>query len=152
MQRKLQPFYGKMLFRGSIWVVTSTVGSPLLFNFADPFLQVSSSSRYICTGNTKSSGNRRHFLGCSWHHIRCFCYYVVLLLLPAHYLSWMLQKRDFKEYPDSSDNHFALNCLLRSLLTAAELRIHAETERGDNDTIKMPNGQKMKIDGKTCCS
>ena len=30
------------------------------------------------------------------------------------------------------------------------LRIHEETERGDNDTVKMPNGQKVKIDGKTC--
>jgi complex III assembly factor LYRM7 len=32
----------------------------------------------------------------------------------------------------------------------AELRIHEHTERGDNDTIKMPNGQKVVIDGKTC--
>jgi complex III assembly factor LYRM7 len=31
-----------------------------------------------------------------------------------------------------------------------ELRIHDETERGDNDTVKMPNGQKVVIDGKTC--
>ena len=32
----------------------------------------------------------------------------------------------------------------------AELRIHEHTERGDNDTVKMPNGQKIVIDGKTC--
>jgi hypothetical protein len=32
----------------------------------------------------------------------------------------------------------------------AELRIHEHTERGDNDTVKMPNGQKVVIDGKTC--
>lgn len=31
-----------------------------------------------------------------------------------------------------------------------ELRIHEETERGDNDTVNMPNGQKVVIDGKTC--
>jgi len=31
-----------------------------------------------------------------------------------------------------------------------ELRIHEKTERGDNDTIKMPNGQKVVIDGKKC--
>lgn len=31
-----------------------------------------------------------------------------------------------------------------------ELRIHKDTERGDNDTVKMPNGQKVVIDGKTC--
>ncbi|TVY30634.1 Mitochondrial zinc maintenance protein, mitochondrial [Lachnellula hyalina] len=31
-----------------------------------------------------------------------------------------------------------------------ELRIHEKTERGDNDTIKMPNGQKVVLDGKTC--
>ncbi len=31
-----------------------------------------------------------------------------------------------------------------------ELRIHEETERGDNDTVKMPTGQKVVIDGKTC--
>jgi len=31
-----------------------------------------------------------------------------------------------------------------------KLRIHAETERGDNDTVNMPNGQKVVIDGKTC--
>jgi complex III assembly factor LYRM7 len=30
------------------------------------------------------------------------------------------------------------------------LRIHEHTERGDNDTVKMPNGQKVVIDGKTC--
>jgi len=30
------------------------------------------------------------------------------------------------------------------------LRIHEQTERGDNDTVKMPNGQKVVIDGKTC--
>ncbi|RYO91720.1 hypothetical protein DL766_004382 [Monosporascus sp. MC13-8B] len=33
-----------------------------------------------------------------------------------------------------------------------KLRIHEDTERGDNDTIKMPNGNKVKVDGKTCCS
>ncbi|KAI5924615.1 hypothetical protein F4810DRAFT_664404 [Camillea tinctor] len=33
---------------------------------------------------------------------------------------------------------------------AYKLRIHKDTERGDNDTIKMPNGTKVKIDGKTC--
>jgi len=31
-----------------------------------------------------------------------------------------------------------------------KLRIHEQTERGDNDTIKMPNGQKVVLDGKTC--
>lgn len=31
-----------------------------------------------------------------------------------------------------------------------ELRIHEHTERGDNDTIKMPNGKKVVIDGKKC--
>ena len=31
-----------------------------------------------------------------------------------------------------------------------ELRIHKDTERGDNDTIKLPNGKTVKIDGKTC--
>jgi len=31
-----------------------------------------------------------------------------------------------------------------------KLRIHEDTERGDNDTVKMPNGQKVVIDGKTC--
>jgi len=31
-----------------------------------------------------------------------------------------------------------------------KLRIHEETERGDNDTVKMPNGQTVVIDGKTC--
>ncbi|KAI0010766.1 hypothetical protein F4779DRAFT_616202 [Xylariaceae sp. FL0662B] len=31
-----------------------------------------------------------------------------------------------------------------------KLRIHEETERGDNDTVKFPNGQTVKIDGKTC--
>lgn len=32
----------------------------------------------------------------------------------------------------------------------AGLRIHEETERGDNDTIKMPGGQTVTIDGKKC--
>jgi complex III assembly factor LYRM7 len=32
----------------------------------------------------------------------------------------------------------------------AELRIHEHTERGDNDTIKMPNGKTVVIDGKKC--
>jgi complex III assembly factor LYRM7 len=36
------------------------------------------------------------------------------------------------------------------LINPAELRIHEDTERGDNDTVKMPNGQKVVIDGKTC--
>jgi len=31
-----------------------------------------------------------------------------------------------------------------------KLRIHEETERGDNDSIKMPNGKRVVIDGKTC--
>ncbi|KAI6086529.1 hypothetical protein F4821DRAFT_128751 [Hypoxylon rubiginosum] len=33
-----------------------------------------------------------------------------------------------------------------------KLRIHEDTERGDNDTVKMPDGKTVKIDGKTCCS
>lgn len=39
---------------------------------------------------------------------------------------------------------------LADCVTATELRIHEHTERGDNDTIKMPNGQKVVIDGKRC--
>ncbi|KAI0101101.1 hypothetical protein F4814DRAFT_105692 [Daldinia grandis] len=31
-----------------------------------------------------------------------------------------------------------------------KLRIHEDTERGDNDTVKLPNGQTAIIDGKTC--
>ncbi|KAM0133401.1 hypothetical protein ACHAP3_005925 [Botrytis cinerea] len=31
-----------------------------------------------------------------------------------------------------------------------KLNIHEHTERGDNDTIKMPNGKNVTIDGKTC--
>jgi len=31
-----------------------------------------------------------------------------------------------------------------------KLRIHDKTERGDNDTVRMPNGQTVVIDGKTC--
>ncbi|RDL41488.1 Uncharacterized protein BP5553_01467 [Venustampulla echinocandica] len=31
-----------------------------------------------------------------------------------------------------------------------KLRMHDRTERGDNDTIKMPNGKTVVIDGKTC--
>lgn len=31
-----------------------------------------------------------------------------------------------------------------------KLRIHDKTERGDNDTVKMPSGKKVIIDGKTC--
>jgi len=31
-----------------------------------------------------------------------------------------------------------------------KLRIHEHTERGDNDTVKMPNGKRVTIDGKTC--
>ncbi|CAG8981472.1 hypothetical protein HYALB_00003043 [Hymenoscyphus albidus] len=38
----------------------------------------------------------------------------------------------------------------REVLFYTELRIHEKTERGDNDTIKMPNGQKVVIDGKPC--
>ncbi|KAI1391806.1 uncharacterized protein F4822DRAFT_105731 [Hypoxylon trugodes] len=30
------------------------------------------------------------------------------------------------------------------------LRIHEDTERGDNDTVKFPGGKTVKIDGKTC--
>jgi hypothetical protein len=37
-----------------------------------------------------------------------------------------------------------------TMLTRAELRIHEHTERGDNDTVKMPNGQTVVIDGKKC--
>jgi complex III assembly factor LYRM7 len=39
---------------------------------------------------------------------------------------------------------------IRILTTSLELRIHEHTERGDNDTIKMPNGKKVVIDGKKC--
>ena len=35
-------------------------------------------------------------------------------------------------------------------LIIAELRIHEHTERGDNDTIKMPNGKTVVVDGKKC--
>lgn len=31
-----------------------------------------------------------------------------------------------------------------------KLNIHEHTERGDNDTIKMPDGKTVVIDGKTC--
>jgi len=31
-----------------------------------------------------------------------------------------------------------------------KLRIHEHTERGDNDTVKLANGQRVVIDGKTC--
>ncbi|KAI0020028.1 hypothetical protein F4780DRAFT_779951 [Xylariomycetidae sp. FL0641] len=31
-----------------------------------------------------------------------------------------------------------------------KLRIHKDTERGDNDSVKFPNGKTVKIDGKTC--
>jgi len=31
-----------------------------------------------------------------------------------------------------------------------KLRIHKDTERGDNDTVKMPDGKSVIIDGKTC--
>jgi len=31
-----------------------------------------------------------------------------------------------------------------------KLRIHEHTERGDNDTIKMPDGKIVTIDGKKC--
>ncbi|TVY85600.1 Mitochondrial zinc maintenance protein, mitochondrial, partial [Lachnellula willkommii] len=40
--------------------------------------------------------------------------------------------------------------LLEIINGDVELRIHEQTERGDNDTIKMPNGQKVVLDGKTC--
>lgn len=36
------------------------------------------------------------------------------------------------------------------IITLLGLRIHEDTERGDNDTVKMPNGQMVKIDGKKC--
>lgn len=32
----------------------------------------------------------------------------------------------------------------------SELRIHKDTERGDNDTIKAPGGGTLRIDGRTC--
>jgi hypothetical protein len=54
----------------------------------------------------------------------------ILRLLKAYYADFSVQK----------------------LTLVAELRIHEETERGDNDSIKMPNGQKVKIEGKKCCS
>ncbi len=41
-------------------------------------------------------------------------------------------------------------CFLLKLKWALELRIHDEIERGDNDTVKMPNGSTVVIDGKTC--
>lgn len=58
------------------------------------------------------------------------------------------------------DNYYVLRLLqaysagsfIRKLIVGAELRIHEETERGDNDSIKMPNGQTVKIEGKKCCS
>ncbi len=31
-----------------------------------------------------------------------------------------------------------------------ELRMHEYTERGDNDTVKLPNGQNVVINGKKC--
>jgi len=31
-----------------------------------------------------------------------------------------------------------------------KLRIHDDTERGDNDSIKMPDGKTVIVDGKTC--
>lgn len=39
---------------------------------------------------------------------------------------------------------------IHRLMTETELRIHEDTERGDNDTIKMPDGKRVVIDGKTC--
>ncbi|KAH9905132.1 hypothetical protein F4778DRAFT_728836 [Xylariomycetidae sp. FL2044] len=33
-----------------------------------------------------------------------------------------------------------------------KLRIHEDTERGDNDTVKLAGGKTVKIDGKKCCS
>jgi hypothetical protein len=30
------------------------------------------------------------------------------------------------------------------------LRIHEQTEKGDNDTVKLPTGETIKIDGKLC--
>lgn len=38
------------------------------------------------------------------------------------------------------------------LTSTTELKIRKDTERGDNDSIKMPNGKSVVIDGKTCCS
>jgi complex III assembly factor LYRM7 len=35
-------------------------------------------------------------------------------------------------------------------LWPSELNIHEHTERGDNDSIKMPNGKTVVIDGKKC--
>jgi len=40
--------------------------------------------------------------------------------------------------------------LLSNADLGVELRIHEHTERGDNDTIKMPNGKIVTIDGKKC--
>jgi hypothetical protein len=39
---------------------------------------------------------------------------------------------------------------LTKMIPSPELRIHEETERGDNDTIKIAGGKTVKIDGKTC--
>jgi hypothetical protein len=36
-------------------------------------------------------------------------------------------------------------------IAATGLRIHKDTERGDNDTIKLGN-KTIKIDGQKCCS
>lgn len=52
-------------------------------------------------------------------------------------------------------NRLSLGKLRRSscqtlICARVELRIHEHTERGDNDSVKMPNGQKVVIDGKTC--
>jgi complex III assembly factor LYRM7 len=54
--------------------------------------------------------------------------------------------------PVPSPEQIRMDSFVQKLTTVTELRIHAETERGDNDTIKMPNGQKITIDGKKCCS
>lgn len=35
-------------------------------------------------------------------------------------------------------------------MRSPELRIHEDTERGDNDTIKLSEGKTIKIDGKKC--
>ena len=43
-----------------------------------------------------------------------------------------------------------LMCVRFADILRKGLRIHEETERGDNDTVKTGNGQTVKIDGKTC--
>jgi hypothetical protein len=55
----------------------------------------------------------------------------------------------YSTFYHSAIQSFSLNAITNPLL---ELRIHEHTERGDNDSIKMPNGQKVVIDGQKCCS